>query len=111
MITIWLDLTKADAESLKQYKQVWAFSTDEMNARDQQVIVDYTKAGGSLVIFPNLPDREMTQKPCTILRDALSIHPSGKEIIDSPLIDIYDLKDIKCANPQMVFDEEITERC
>jgi beta-galactosidase len=100
------DLTNADAESLKQYKQVWAFSTDEMNARDQQVIADYTSAGGSLVIFPNLPDREMNQNPCNILRDALFIQPSGKEVIDSPLIDIYDLKDIKCANPQMVYDEE-----
>jgi beta-galactosidase len=100
-----VSLTGANADNLIHYKQVWAFSTDEMNARDQQVIVDYTNAGGSLVIFPNLPDREMTQNPCTILRDALFIGPSGKEIIDSPLIDIYDLKDIKCANPQMVYDE------
>ena len=101
-----IDLSKASAETLKNYKQVWAFSTDEMNARDQQAIVDYTKAGGNLVIFPYLPDREMSQKPCTIIRDALSIHPSGREIIDSPLIDIYDLKDIKCANPQIIYSEE-----
>ena len=33
-------------------------------------------------------------------------HPSGKEIIDSPLIDIFDLKDIKCANPQITYSEE-----
>ncbi len=77
-----------------------------MNARDQQVIVDYTKAGGNLVIFPNLPDREMSQKPCTIIRDALSVSPSGKQIIDSPLIDIFDLKDIKCANPQITYAEK-----
>jgi len=100
------DLSKASAETLRSYKQVWAFSTDEMNARDQQVIVDYTKAGGNLVIFPNLPDREMSQKPCTIIRDALSVSPSGKQIIDSPLIDIFDLKDIKCANPQITYAEK-----
>jgi beta-galactosidase len=100
------DLSQTTADLLKQYKQVWAFTTDEMNAQDQQIIVDYTKNGGNLVIFPNLPDREMTQKPCTIIREALSIKPSGREIIDSPLIDIYDLKDIKCANPQMVYGEE-----
>jgi beta-galactosidase len=100
------DLSKASAETLRSYKQVWAFSTDEMNARDQQVIVDYTKAGGNLVIFPNLPDREMSQKSCTIIRDALSIQPSGKEIIDSPLMDIFDLKDIKCANPQITYAEK-----
>lgn len=99
-------LSKASADTLRNYKQVWAFSTDEMNARDQQTIVDYTKAGGNVFLFPYLPDREMSQRPCTIIRDALSVEPSGKEIIDSPLIDIYDLKDIKCANPQITYSEE-----
>ncbi|MEI6059472.1 MAG: beta-galactosidase [Bacteroidota bacterium] len=101
-----MDLSKVSAVKLKSYKQVWAFSTDEMNAADQLTIVKYTEAGGNLVIFPYLPDREMSQKPCTILRDALSISPSGREIIDSPLIDIYDLQDIKCANPLIIYSEE-----
>jgi beta-galactosidase len=100
------DLCQVSAEKLRIYKQVWAFSTDEMNGRDQQIIVDYAKAGGNLVIFPCLPDREMSQKPCTIIRDELDIVPAGKEMIDSPLIDIYDLKDIKCANPQVIYSEE-----
>ena len=56
------DLSKASAGSLNRYKQVWAFSTDEMNAADQQAIVDYTNAGGNVVLFPYLPDREMSQK-------------------------------------------------
>lgn len=101
-----MDLSKASAGTLRTYKQVWAFCTDEMNARDQQTIVDYTKAGGNLVLFPYLPDREMSQKPCVIIRDALSVSPSGREAIDSPLIDIFDLKDIKCANPVITFSEE-----
>jgi beta-galactosidase len=101
-----IDLSKASAEALSNYKQVWAFSTDEMNARDQQTIVDYTKAGGNCVLFPYLPDREMSQRTCTIIRDALSVSPSGRETIDSPLIDIFDLKDIKCANPQITYSEE-----
>jgi beta-galactosidase len=100
------DLSQASADTLGHYRQVWAFSTDEMNAGDQQTIVDYARAGGNVVIFPNLPDREMSQKPCTILRDSISIIPSGKEIIDSPLIDFFDLKDIKCANPQITYSEE-----
>jgi beta-galactosidase len=100
------DLSKISADKIDQYKQVWAFTTDEMNGKDQQVIVDYADAGGNVVIFPNLPDREMSQKPCTIIRDAISVRPSGSEIIDSPLVDIYDLKDIKCANPQIVYSEK-----
>ncbi len=100
------DLSKASAGSLNRYKQVWAFSTDEMNVADQQAIVDYTSAGGNVVLFPYLPDREMSQKPCTIIRDALTVSPSGKEVIDSPLIDIFDFKDIKCANPQIIYSED-----
>lgn len=101
------DLNKATTEILSKYKQVWAFSTDEMNAREQQTLVDYTVSGGNLVIFPYLPDREISQKPCTILRDNIGIAPTGIETIDSPLVDIYGLNDIKCANPQSVFDDEI----
>jgi len=101
-----IDLRKASKDTLSNYKQVWALSTDEMNTRDQQTIVDYTKAGGTSVLFPYLPDCEMSQRPCTIIRDALSVSPSGREIIDSPLIDIYNLKDIKCANPQITYSEE-----
>ena len=48
----------------------------------------------------------MSQKPCTIIRDALSLSPSGIEIINSPLIDIFDFKDIKCANPLITYSEE-----
>ena len=99
------DLCQATAETLGKYRQVWAFSTDEMNAGDQQTLVDYAKAGGQLVLFPYLPDRELSQQPCSILRDAISVKSSGMEVIDSPLIDVYDLKDIKCANPQVVYDE------
>lgn len=101
-----VDLTKATSDNLSNYKQVWAFSTDEMKAKDQETLVKYTEAGGNLVIFPYLPNREMSQKHCTILQDALQIHPSGTEIIDSPLVDIFNLKDIKCANPQIIYDEK-----
>jgi len=101
-----VNLRQASSDTLSNYKQVWAFSTDEMNAVDQQILIDYTKAGGNVVLFPYLPDREMSQRPCTIIRDALSLSPSGKEIIDSPLIDVFDLKDIKCANPQITYSEE-----
>ncbi|MEI6885269.1 MAG: beta-galactosidase [Bacteroidota bacterium] len=104
------DLSQVSAETLKKYKQVWAFCTDEMNAREQQVIVDYTKSGGNVVIFPYLPDREMSQIPCTIIRDALSVSPSGMESVDSPLVDIYGFRDIKCANPQITFDEASLDR-
>jgi beta-galactosidase len=77
-----------------------------MNFLDQKVLVDYTHNGGNLVIFPNLPDREMSQNSCTTLRNEIGIQPNGTESIDSPLVDVYDFKDIKCANPQIIFAED-----
>jgi len=53
-----------------------------------------------------MPEREMSQKPCTIIRDALSISPSGIENTDSPLIDVFDIKDVKCSNPQVIYPEQ-----
>lgn len=102
------DLRQATAESLKKYRQVWAFSTDEMDGADQQTIVDYVRNGGHCVVFPYLPDRDLAQNPCTILRDAAGVYPSGKEVVESPLIDILGHADIKCANPQMVYDIQNT---
>jgi len=101
-----VDLSRARLEPLGQYKQLWAFTTDELNAREQQIIVDYAKAGGHAVLFPFLPDREMSQQSCTIIRDALAVSPSGHEITDSPLIDVVGLKDVKCANPQITYTEQ-----
>lgn len=97
------DLSKISAKELGIYKQVWVFSTDEMEARDQQVVVDYVNIGGNAALFPYLPEREMSQKPCTIIRDALGISPAGTESIDSPLVDILNYRDIKCANPQIIY--------
>jgi beta-galactosidase len=100
------DLNRATAESLSRYKQVWAFVTDEMDAPAQQTIADYITGGGNAVIYPYLPDRELSRKKCTLLRDTLNLSPSGSEIIDSPLMDILGFRDIKCNNPIMTFTEE-----
>ena len=90
---------------LDQYKQVWAFTTDEMNAAGQDKIVDYISRGGHVILYPNMPVREMNGTACTIIREAVQVTPVGTDAFDSALIDILGLKDIKCANPQVIFDE------
>jgi beta-galactosidase len=101
-----VDLASSSVNDLSAYSQVWLFSTDEMNAPDQQTIASFVTNGGNLVIFPYLPDREMNQKPCTILRDTFNIKTSQPEIIDSPLIKLYNLSDIKCSNPLITYSKE-----
>ncbi|MBS1653248.1 MAG: beta-galactosidase [Bacteroidetes bacterium] len=98
-----IDLNKP-ATGWENYKQIWAFCTDEMNAEEQQKMIDYVKDGGNLVLYPNMPLREMNGQPCAIIRDAVQVQPVGTDAFDSALIDILGLKDIKCANPQMVYD-------
>ena len=100
-----LDLNVTNSNEMSQYKQVWAFLTDEMNAAEQQKIADYTKLGGNAVVFPNLPTKEMNGNPCKILRDFVQVDSTETYSFDSPLIDIAGFKDIKCANPQVVFNE------
>lgn len=100
------DLSRTSAQALSKYRQVYAFCTDEMDARDQMVLIDYARLGGQLVIFPSLPERDLHQQRCTLLSDALNIRPAGKESIDSPLIDLLHLSDIKCANPQIIYNQE-----
>jgi len=91
---------------LSRYRQVWLFATDEMDAGAQAAVVGYAAGGGECVIFPYLPDRDHAHRQCTVIRDALSITPSGADSTHSPLIDIPGLDDIKCANPQITYSEE-----
>lgn len=100
------DLTKVDANTLKPYKQLWAFSTNEMDEQSQKILADYTLNGGQLVIYPAFPDRNLSQQTCTYLRDRIGLAPLNKESVDSPLIDLLGLSDIKCANPQLTYDED-----
>ena len=99
------DLSRVSVEDLRKYSQVWAFSTDEMNAREQQILIQYLTQGGNLVMYPALPDRDFAQQPCSLLRDFAGISDVGRESIDSPLIDILGHPDIKCANPQLTYRE------
>ena len=100
------DLSSATPVSLAQYRQVWVFATDEMDAPAQTTVAGYITAGGHAVVYPYLSDRETSQQPCTILRDEIGVTPAGIEVIDSPLIDLFDLRDIKCSNPQIIFTPE-----
>lgn len=100
-----LDLNKP-ATNWDKYKQIWVFSTDEMNGAEQQKIVGYIQNGGNVVLYPTMPVREMNGTPCTIIRDAVGVKPIGTDAFDSALIDVLGSKDIKCANPQMVYSAD-----
>ena len=104
-----VDLSRTNPSELARYRQVWAFATDEMDAPDQQILVDYVHQGGHLMVFPSLPNRTLSQESCSLLANALGVLECGSETIDSPLIDIAGFSDVKCANPQLIYRESDLE--
>lgn len=56
---------------------LWMFSTRWMDAEIQQKLVNYLEHGGTLILFPEIPDRTMKNTPCTILKDYIGVRVKG----------------------------------
>lgn len=69
-----VDITYNDPAQLDNYKQIWIASTEKMDAKTQQALLDYTHRGGHLICFPTLPKFDLNANPCTILRDGLGVN-------------------------------------
>jgi beta-galactosidase len=53
-----------------------------MDAKSQQILLEYVQQGGHLICFPTLPKYDLDGKSCTILSDGLSV-TSDKIFTDS----------------------------
>jgi beta-galactosidase len=63
--------------SPNQVKTLVVFTASYLAAAIQQKLVDFAKAGGSLLLYGRMPTMDMEGKPCTILKDALGIGKIG----------------------------------
>ncbi|QNG59713.1 beta-galactosidase [Bacillus sp. PAMC26568] len=52
---------------------IWVFSTQYMKKDLQEKLVHYVKNGGKLILYPQIPIKDLTGKPCTILCDELEL--------------------------------------
>ncbi len=68
-------------EEMKKYKTIYALSFELMSKELQQKLLDYLKNGGRLVL-PRLPEKDLTQKSCTLLIDALAEDKNLKLMVD-----------------------------
>jgi beta-galactosidase len=66
------DLDPADVESL------WVFAISFMDENIQKKLAKYVKDGGTLILFPELPDRDLAGKECTALIDEMGIKLNNK---------------------------------
>lgn len=62
--------TGLDPQEWSQYKVLVVATFDYLSAATQAALVDYVKAGGVLIVGPELPSVDSLMQPCTILADA-----------------------------------------
>lgn len=101
-----LDIEVCKKEELDKYDQVWMFSCDIMDGDSQKKLINYTKNGGNLVIFPTLPRYDLSLKPCTIIKDYLKIKKEEITVLDAPKLDVYKNLDVSVSSPVVVYDLE-----
>lgn len=80
-----------------------AFSTDWMSASSQQKLVDYMHNGGKLFLYPRIPIKDLTDIPCTILKDAIDVtiledsytrvHVLKEDSVNCHRAQVYDVKE------------------
>ncbi len=71
-----MDAMELDPETVPT---LWMFSTKWMDADIQQKLVNYLENGGTLILFPEIPDRSMKNDQCTILKDYIDVKISGEK--------------------------------
>ncbi|MCU9612683.1 beta-galactosidase [Caldibacillus lycopersici] len=60
-----------------QIPTLWVFSTKWMDENIQMKLMNYLEAGGNLILFPKIPEKDMKNRPCTLLKDYLGIQVKG----------------------------------
>ncbi len=67
------DLESTTVQELSKYKQLWITTTEFMDSFTQQLLVDYVKAGGHLIIYPTIPTLDLYLNNCKILKDGIGV--------------------------------------
>ncbi|WP_181347165.1 beta-galactosidase [Thalassobacillus sp. CUG 92003] len=75
---------------------LWVFATEHMAKDLQQRLADYVKAGGYLVLYPEIPLWDRHGRPCTVLQEALQLgqweHLPGNDYLDVLGVDSVNVK-------------------
>jgi beta-galactosidase len=76
--------TGLDPQRWTQYKVLVVATFDYLSAATQTALVDYVKAGGVLIVGPELPTLDSLMHPCTILADAARAAEGRIVVVDDP---------------------------
>jgi beta-galactosidase len=83
--------------SVDEVPSLWIFSTSKMDAGLQQRFAEYVKNGGKLILYPEIPVKDIQGKPCRILADTLDLGewevvPGFTDYVDVLTIDAVNIK-------------------
>jgi beta-galactosidase len=78
-----VDLLKGDLDPEK-VKSLWIFSLSFMDKDVQEKLLKYVKDGGKLLLFPEIPENDLSGKSCRVLIDELGIKVTEK-VFKSPV--------------------------
>lgn len=74
--------TALDPQLWAQYKVLVVATFDYLSEATQAALVDYARAGGVLVVGPELPTLDSLMQPCTILADAARVGVGRIVVVD-----------------------------
>lgn len=86
------DLENTSVDSLLKYNQLWITTTEFMDAGTQQLLVEYVKQGGHLILNPAVPMYDLYLNSCTILKDQLELKFKQDESPNK--VKVFDIEDV-----------------
>ncbi|MBU1142834.1 MAG: beta-galactosidase [Firmicutes bacterium] len=80
------------------------FSTEWMKKEAQEKLVNYVSEGGKLFLFPEVPTKDLLDRPCHILKDFIDV--DIKEKVHGKRVNINGHDSVNCHYAQ-VYDQKI----
>lgn len=81
--------------SVEDIPSLWVFSNKRMDGDLQKRLADYVKQGGKLILYPELPTKDLLGNPCRTLVDQLDL---GEWEVVGGHADYIDVLDIDAVN-------------
>lgn len=101
-----LDIETAGLKELLKYKQLWVASTDFMDEGTQKKLAGFVKRGGSLVLMPTLPDKDLNFLDNKYLSEEFKIKKKKTIYPGCPKMDILKAKDLHCNYPINLYEAD-----
>ncbi|MBN2406387.1 MAG: beta-galactosidase [Elusimicrobia bacterium] len=75
---VFVDIQDASPEELKKYRHIAVLSFDFMDGATQKKLAEYVKSGGRLILYPEVPVKDITGEKEESLAREFALEVSGK---------------------------------